>query len=107
VNQGIADNRPVVQGVSATCRRWCQRFNEQTRQTQAFCCERADEAQQTAAVKGGVCPPKRPSCPPLRFLQQQGPRRCSSDGGCLGVDKCCNDECLQMTICKPPQGVGK
>merc|ERR1711962_1835040 len=42
VNQGAADNRPVVQGVSNSCRRWCRK--ETLNQfgapfIQEFCCE--------------------------------------------------------------------
>jgi len=104
VNPGLSDNRPVVQGVSNSCRRWCRK--ETQGQIQSFCCEFANEAQQTAATKGGLCPPKRPSCPPIRNFSN-APQSCSSDGGCPGIDKCCNDECLQRTVCKPPQGTGK
>jgi len=100
VNAGIADNRPVIQSAGATCRRWCKNDRNQ-----AFCCESGNEAQQTAATKGGLCPPKRPSCPPTRSFAP--PKSCSSDGACTGLLKCCPDECLGHPVCKPPQGTGK
>ncbi|CAL4096649.1 unnamed protein product [Meganyctiphanes norvegica] len=57
---------------------------------------------QAAVTKPGQCPAVRPSCPPTRFGQP--PKPCSSDGGCVGVDKCCFDVCLQHHTCKPPIG---
>jgi len=105
VNPGVSDNRPVVQGVSNSCRRWCKWRNEQGL-LQNYCCEFANDPQTVAATKGGVCPPKRPSCPPTRFFTGP-PVVCSSDGRCPGTDKCCPDACLQHHTCKPIQGTGK
>merc|ERR1711970_488101 len=87
-------------GGSASCRRWCR-----TPQGQAYCCEGANEPISAAVTKQGQCPPVRPSCPPTRFGQP--PRQCSSDGGCVGLDKCCFDTCLQHHTCKPPIGLGR
>ncbi|KAL7642308.1 UNVERIFIED_CONTAM: hypothetical protein RMT77_006869 [Armadillidium vulgare] len=80
---------------SAGCRYWCK-----NQRSQFYCCEYDDQRLGPVGEKWGYCPPLRPSCPGL--TRSARPRICSNDYSCPGVDKCCFDVCLEVSVCKAP-----
>ncbi|KAK4305682.1 hypothetical protein Pmani_022436 [Petrolisthes manimaculis] len=81
--------------VTGNCRRWCR---HPPPQSGVYCCEKGTDPISPVALKPGFCPGIRPTCP--RFAS--GPAKCSNDGSCIGVDKCCWDTCLCRHTCKTP-----